>query len=293
MIKRSKQRVNITIVTCVIMLLSITALAAQTKYQSPYSTTYMYTMLDLAGDIINGHRGDAKYESSINYSKWNSEQVQKDYGFFGPPLREYEPPQALYTAPAEWKRERLIAAAVRLIGYNYQYHNIPDWVPAAGWAWDPVSCGHNGKGIDSSSFVSFIYSQALGVSFHGYHPFYSSKMAKAKSVTINGSGGTELTVFDIPNNVSYKQMISKLKTGDLLFFKNEDGNVTHVAIWVGKIGNSPDGVPLVIDSLDEVVIDSMGQQIPTGVQLRPFYQQSSYYKTFDHALRVVHDQLIK
>ena len=44
----------------------------------------------------------------------------------------------------------------------------------------------------------------------------------------------------------YEDFDKTLLTGDLLFIKSNKGVVSHVVLWVGKIGNSRDGVPLII-----------------------------------------------
>jgi hypothetical protein len=75
-------------------------------------------------------------------------------------------------------------------------------------------------------------------------------------------------------------------TGDLVSIRNRSGKISHVVIWVGAIGRSPDGTPLIIDSHGEDVRDSNGEAIPCGVQLRPFRENSWYNQSASHALRI-------
>jgi len=63
--------------------------------------------------------------------------------------------------------------------------------------------------------------------------------------------------------------------------------VTHVIMWVGHCAESPDGVPLVIDSTGGKIKDSSGHAIPCGIHLRPFKKGSWYHHSFSHAHRWV------
>jgi hypothetical protein len=78
-----------------------------------------------------------------------------------------------------------------------------------------------------------------------------------------------------------------LLTGDLLYVKNSPGNLSHVVIWVGKIGKSPDGNPLVLDSTGTGSRDSEGREIPDGIQLRAFTPRSWYFRQASHVLRII------
>jgi hypothetical protein len=88
---------------------------------------------------------------------------------------------------------------------------------------------------------------------------------------------------------SYEERVRALRTGDLLFVRNRGGKVSHVVLWVGPIGRSPDGVPLIIDSHGDDVRDSNGATIPCGVRVRPFRENSWYNHSAAHALRVFRD----
>ena len=56
--------------------------------------------------------------------------------------------------------------------------------------------------------------------------------------------------------------------------------------WVGSVGRSASGVPLIIDSHGNGVLDDRGQPIPCGVQLRPFRRDSWYNRCASHAHRI-------
>ena len=88
---------------------------------------------------------------------------------------------------------------------------------------------------------------------------------------------------------AYEERVKALRTGDLLFIRNRAGEVSHVVLWVGPIGKSPDGVPLVLDSHGADTKDSNGTLIPCGVHLRPFRKNSWYNGSASHALRVFPD----
>ncbi len=86
---------------------------------------------------------------------------------------------------------------------------------------------------------------------------------------------------------SHAEFPQVLKTADLLFIKNTSGAVSHVVLWVGSIGRSPDDMPLILDSTGEGRRDATGTRIPDGIHLRPFTPTSWYHKSASHALRLI------
>ena len=86
---------------------------------------------------------------------------------------------------------------------------------------------------------------------------------------------------------SHEDFHRELMTGDLLFVKNTRGNVSHVVLWVGRIGDSPEGLPLILDSTGSGATDSNGATIPDGVQLRPFKRTTWYFTQASHVLRII------
>jgi hypothetical protein len=136
--------------------------------------------------------------------------------------------------------------------------------------------------VDCSNLTGFIYNLGFGLRF-------STDIRKqAEAQTARGPGGriTRFEVVELPS--SYEERLKALRTGDLVFIRNRGGEISHVVLWVGPIGRSPDGVPLVIESHGADVRDSEGRLIPCGVQLRPFREKSWYNRSASHALRVFH-----
>ena len=86
---------------------------------------------------------------------------------------------------------------------------------------------------------------------------------------------------------SYAERVKLLRTGDLLYIHNSTDGITHVVLWVGEIGQSPDKTPLLIDSHGDSVHDCQGNKIPTGIYLRPFLQKSWYNRNASHAIRIL------
>ena len=83
--------------------------------------------------------------------------------FLGAGAAFYPPLANLAQHSVEWQRERVVATAARFLGYDYQYHHIPDWNPPPTWPWKPTSAGHNGKGVDCSNLTSFVFNQGFGI----------------------------------------------------------------------------------------------------------------------------------
>ncbi|HET6252042.1 MAG TPA: hypothetical protein VFE47_30430 [Tepidisphaeraceae bacterium] len=82
----------------------------------------------------------------------------------------------------------------------------------------------------------------------------------------------------------------QFRTSDLLYVKERAGKVSHVVVWVGSIGRSPNDVPLILDSTGTGHADSHGQAIPDGVHLRPFNEKGWYWQSLSHVHRVVADR---
>lgn len=251
-------------------------LNAQENYKSPYSVKFSIPEDELIGDILNGARGNRHEESSIAYSEWDSPRVKEKYAKWGPPARRYHQPEGIAERSGTWERERVIAVALRYQGYHYRHHHIPDW--------DAPELSHQpgGKGIDCSNFTSFVYNQALGLKPDSE----ILKQSEQLEIPIGGSERfSRAKRIERPDTV--KAFIDTLKTGDLLYIKSK-GEIAHVIIWVGSIGLSPDGTPLIIDSTGTNHKDSNGVQIPDGVHLRPFTEKSWYFRECSHIMRYIH-----
>jgi hypothetical protein len=222
----------------------------------------------------------------VPYSDWYTEKTKGEWGSWGPHAAQYPAVKDLNKKGEKWMQERLVATAEKFIGYHYQHHHIPDWFPPKNWPWEKVSLGQNSKGVDCSDFCSFVYNYGLGIKLG------TDVKQQAGNETIPGPGGNgtiKITVIPKPGN--YRDLVKTLETGDLLYIKRSandlPSNISHVIMWLGPVGSSPDGSPLIIDCHDQDVLDMNGMKIPHGVQIRPFSEDSWYFKAFDHAHRIV------
>ena len=142
--------------------------------------------------------------------------------------------------------------------------------------------GHNGKGVDCSNFTAFVYNLALGLKPSG------DVKKQSAQLEIPGPGPDRISrAVRIELPPSYAQRVKVLRTGDLLYIRNRKDEISHVVLWVGEIGQSPDNSPLLIDSHGEGVHDCRGNTIPCGIYLRPFREKSWYCHSASHAIRVL------
>lgn len=263
-------------------VVSLLAQSPSKPYKSPYSVKFTLSQQELLGDIDKGPRGHVQEESSVVYLDWYSPRVREKYGAWGPPARHFPAPAGLAQRSLTWKRERVIATALRFQGYGYQHHHVPDWNPPADWPWKKTGVGHNGKGVDCSNLTAFVYNLALGIKPNG------DVKKQAEQMQMPGPGDGRVThVQRIEKPENYDDLVKTLQTGDLLFIRNRSGELSHVVLWVGSIGQALDQKSLIIDSHGDDVKDSNGVPIPCGVHLRPFTQRSWYYHSASHALRIV------
>ena len=252
-----------------------------TPYRSPYSVKFTLPVGELLEDIDRGARGDAKCQSNLPFADWYTEATRERYGSWGPPAFHYPAPENLENRSLIWKRERVIAVALHFRGYSYQHHHIPDWAPPTDWPSKEIASGHNGKGVDCSNFSSFVYNLGFGIKLN------SDIRKQADRLAMSGpSAGQTLKAEKIKLPDAYLDFERTLRTGDLVFIRNQKGEISHVVIWVGSIGKSPKNTPLIIDSHGQGVKDSEGVAIPDGVQLRPFREKSWYFRNASHAHRI-------
>ncbi|WP_435016888.1 C40 family peptidase [Tundrisphaera sp. TA3] len=251
-------------------------------YRSPYRIAYEWPREELVGDLDRTERGDHRIEAEIPHALWYAERTRERWGAWGPPARSYPPPPGVERWPADRKRERVIAVASRYLGYAYQHHHIPDWEPPAHWRWMQTCAGRNGKGVDCSNFTGFVYNLGFGLRIS------TDVGIQAEQATAR-EAGRAVPIRRIALPESFEERIQALRTGDLLFIRNKSGKISHVVLWVGPIGKSPDGVPLVMDSHGEDTRDSEGRLIPCGIHLRPFRKNSWYNMSASHALRIIPD----
>lgn len=252
------------------------------RYRTPYSVSFTFLLDELVHDIERGERGDVRMQAEIPHAEWYAPATRERWKAWGPPARHFPAPAGMTQHSADWKRERAIAIGLRFVGYGYQYHHVPDWDPPAGWPWKETAVGHNGKGVDCSNFTAFIYNLGFGVRLDGdVH-----RQAEQREAPISNSERPVL-LHRVTLPERYGERIAVLRTGDLLFIRNaRQEQISHVVLWVGSIGRSPDKTPLILDSHGDTIKDSEGQAIPPGIHLRPFRESSSYNRSASHALRV-------
>ncbi len=258
------------------------ALHGQVAYKSPYSVSFSFKEEELIGDLLKGPRGDFKEQAAVPFREWYNPTYQARWTSYGPPAKHFNPPAGLATKSPEWSRERLIATGLRFVGYTYQHHHVPDWEPPAEWPKYPGQTTPAGKGLDCSNFTAFVYNLALGIKPTG------DVQDQAELTTVPGPGpNRSIPVKRIELPKSHADFERTLMTGDMLYIKNNKGNLSHVVLWVGKIGKAPDGYPLILDSTGTGGRDADGNEIPNGVQLRPCKPNNWYYTQASHALRII------
>jgi cell wall-associated NlpC family hydrolase len=136
--------------------------------------------------------------------------------------------------------------------------------------------------VDCSNFTGFVYNLALGIL-----PSTGIKTQAEMTDAAGPGAGRSVPVKRVELPKSHEDFSKELLTGDLLFVKSNKGNISHVVLWVGKIGNSPEGLPLILDSTGSGATDSNGETIPDGVQLRPFKRTTWYFTQASHVLRII------
>jgi hypothetical protein len=250
-------------------------------YTSPYSLKF--SQADLRASDSTPPRNDPRLQSGTAYADWYSPETEKRYGSWGPEPRHYPAPSTGAGSPsANWQRERILAVGQTLIGLPYQHHHIPQWDPPADWPQKDVSTNHQSKGLDCSNFTSWLYNYGLGIKL------ITNVHKQANEVELTGPGGQGAIQVQVINRPeTYEKLLSVLVTGDLLYIRNKEGEISHVIVWTGDVGSSPDGSPLVMDCTDMARKDSSGTVIPVGVNLRPFTRESWYFKNFSHAHRII------
>lgn len=258
------------------------AALAQDAYKSPYSVKFSFPEEELIGDLLKGPRSDWKDYASVSHRDWYNPSNQTRWGYWGPGMKHFNAPAGLAKKSPQWSRERVIATGLRYVGYSYQHHHVPDWEPPADWPRDPEQKTPVGKGVDCSNFTGFVYNLALGI-LPSTGIQQQSEMTEAQ-----GPGtGRKVAVKRIELPERYEDYPRLLLTGDLLFVKSTKGNVSHVVLWVGGIGEAPDGMPLILDSTGSGATDAKRVTIPDGIQLRPFKRTTWYFTQASHVLRII------
>lgn len=263
-----------------------TPIKSEPAYKSPYSIQLDVPLTELTAVDTQPPRNNIELESSTAYKDWYTDSTLKKFNSWGPRARTYPAIPEFAKTTAEWKRQRLIAVAAKYIDLPYQHHHLPAWNPPKDWPWKEVPFGRNSCGLDCSNFTSWIYNYGLGIKF-------TSDVHKQADLTqVKSPDGNETIIFKrISGGTEYSALVKALRPGDLLFIHHRDDPevISHVVMWLGKYGKSPDGTPLIIDSTAQDNRDCNGTAIPTGVQIRAFTPESWYFKRFHHASRILSD----
>jgi cell wall-associated NlpC family hydrolase len=259
-------------------------------YTSPYALRFTSDSSLLNAGFDQRPWNDPADESAEPVAAWQAAHARTSAGAW-PRDAAWGPPAAQYPAPIlphiqagtdeAYRRERVIAVAARQIGLAYQHHHIPFWTPPPGWAWTPVEAGSNGPGLDCSNFTSFVFNYALGIKLP------TAVALQGEALTLMGPGGIGCLRAERIALHHYAALDTILAPADLIYIRNRNGAVGHVVMWLGEVGQSPDGEPLIIDCTETRHRDTNGVRIPPGVRLRPFRRGGWYWRNASHAHRVI------
>ncbi len=254
---------------------------AEDAYRSPYRLRFRHEREALAAGFEQAPWNTPRDEGSVPHADWYDARTHKRWGAWGPPARQYPAPRHVFGKDATFLQDRVILTASRWIGHSYQHHHIPDWNPPAHWPWIKVGLGHNAPGIDCSNFSSFYYNYALGIKLD------TGIAEQGERLRVRGPGGMGAIELERLAPRGYEAVLATLQPADLLYIRNNAGKIAHVIMWLGVVGESPDSVPLVLDSTGSGHRDSSGANIPNGVHIRPFGPKSWYFNDFAHAHRII------
>ena len=174
-------------------------------------------------------------------------------------------------------------------------------------------------GLEKPPFVHWREQGREPAFARGPHDWFApSAYARARHVHAPTVG--RLTIQRVADaRCSYRQLRQQLRPGDVLYLAegyarqdirrrldaDDPPPASHALLWLGEVGQAPAGAPLVSDSYAANWLrDTYGSFIPSGVQLRPFYDaapgsdlrrccppgaQSAYFEQFLWASRLLPD----
>ncbi len=249
-------------------------------YQSPYSLSFSSSDALLDAGFDQAPWNDPGDESDQPFAVWQAANAGRRGAAWGPPARQYPAPH-LPRSDAAYLRERVIAVAARHIGLAYQHHHVPSWEPPPGWPWQPVKAGPEGRGLDCSNFLSFVFNYALGIKLP------TAIGVQGETLALRGPGGTGCLRAEAMPPGDYASLGARLAPADLLYIRNRHGLIGHVVMWLGTIGQDPKGAPLIIDCTQTNHLEATGAAIPFGVRLRPFRAAGWYWRNVSHVHRII------
>ena len=214
-------------------------------------------------------------QAVIPESEFYTRQTRERWGAWGPPARQFPAPAGLVDEPA-WLQRRLLTTARRYIGLGYQHHHVPAFDPPGDWPWISVSAGRNEPGLDCSNFTSLVFNTTLGIKLP------TAIADQAETVVVGGPGNRGTVTLARIAPTSYEDAVATLRPADLLFIHSDAGPLSHVVLWIGEVH----GTPSFIDCTDAVRQSIGGDNIPTGVQVRPFLPDNWYGRRFAYAHRL-------
>lgn len=256
-------------------------------YTSPYKMAQFLPIANLGADFAER---DAALVTFPPVREWNKRTAYRDRMLaWGPIAEQYGAPNPPGAEDPEWQRQRVIYVAASYIDTEYQNHHLIDWAPPQNWpmvSTETIRLGHQSRGIDAPNFTAWVYNFGLGIRIP------NSVRAQSAMRTFTLPDKTEANIMTVVSPLmhpNFSDLVSRFKMGDLLFFSNgkDRDRAEHVVLWIGQ--DSASGDYLMIDSYEHVgvVLESAGNHIPTGVQVRPFKETSWYYRNFYSALRII------
>jgi len=285
-------------------------LAQVPLYQSPYTVNFTLPQSLLTYDF-DGRASSAEsglpFASWFNLSSFGSDVANQQ---FGPLPTQYPQPSPALppgTSLNQWRRERVVASAMKFLGHYYQHHHIPDWNPGfePNWPWLSVGLGMNSAGIDCSDFTAWNYNYGLGLKLGPVNATFPQTAVPALQAGYTQATSWDgQTTFNVTTVLSTQNGVvpplstfnSTLQTGDLLYIDSQPGSgqISHVIMWLGNLAPpGPEGYPLILDSHDNTppVLDSNGNIVPAGCRIRPLRDVGApgnwYYQAFNRANRII------
>ena len=267
-------------------------------YSSPYHLSPAVCDPALTPDFRAGLKLASNYAhwSATPYEQWTDLAAMTALNSsWGPWYVAFPaPPHVLQLSLLEQQARVLAATTYHLGSFPYRHFHMAEVVvmPAPGWL--DAFPGRSGAGLDCSDYSHFNFNMALGVQLK---TATGVQAAQRTANLVVGGAPTSVTVqgtvlFDVQAGwePDFSELVAGLQPGDLLYIRGDPDPsrpITHVIMWVSPLANDTLGQDpyLITDSFGDVSVDSRGNQIPSGPQLRPFREDTYYWSSFDHVVR--------